>query len=158
MAHQKEQRLLGRLFEDFQQRVGSIWIELVDGVDDANPPAFGRRGRAEECDRLARFVHGDDRAHHAAVVGGALQRQQATMGAGRYLPRHGIVRIDRKVLGALHGRRERLRMSEHEARHAIGQRCLADPLWPADQPGMRNAPAAIGRQQRGLGLTMAEQP
>ena len=35
-------------------------------------------------------------------------------------------------------------MGEHEARHAIGQRRLADALRAADQPGMRNAPAAIG--------------
>ena len=48
-------------------------------------------------------------------------------------------------------------MREHEARHAIGQRRLADALRAADQPGMRNAPAAIGIEQRRLGLAMAEQ-
>ena len=48
-------------------------------------------------------------------------------------------------------------MREHEPRHAIGQRRLADALRAADQPGMRNAPAAIGVQQRRLRLAMPEQ-
>ena len=48
-------------------------------------------------------------------------------------------------------------MGEHEARHAIGQRRLADAGRPADQPGMRQAPAAIGLEQRPLGLGVAEQ-
>src|SRR5271169_6094584 len=48
-------------------------------------------------------------------------------------------------------------MSQHEARHAISQCRLADALWTADQPGMRNAPAAIGVEQRRLGLAMPEQ-
>ena len=48
-------------------------------------------------------------------------------------------------------------MGEHEPRHPIGQRRLADTLRPADQPGMRNAPAAIGVQQGHLGIAMAEQ-
>ncbi|MFK4532512.1 hypothetical protein ABIA00_000695 [Bradyrhizobium ottawaense] len=49
-------------------------------------------------------------AHHAAIVGGTLQRQQAAMRAGRHLPRHGVIGIDREVFGALHGRRKRLAM------------------------------------------------
>ena len=48
-------------------------------------------------------------------------------------------------------------MRQHEARHAVGQCRLADTLGPADQPGMRNAPAAIGIEQGGLRLAMPEQ-
>ena len=48
-------------------------------------------------------------------------------------------------------------MGEHEARHAIGERRLADAGRTADQPGMRHAPAAIGVEQRALGLGVAEQ-
>src|SRR5437763_1021986 len=48
-------------------------------------------------------------------------------------------------------------MREHESRHPISQRCLADALRAADQPGMRNAPAAIGIEQRCLRRTMSEQ-
>ena len=57
----------------------------------------------------------------------------------------------------LHRRRGRIGMGEHEARHAIGERRLADAARAADQPGMRHAAAAIGIEQRLLGLGMAEQ-
>src|SRR5712672_4252987 len=48
-------------------------------------------------------------------------------------------------------------MREHESRHPIGQRSFADALRAADQPGMRNAPAAIGIEQRCLRRAMPEQ-
>ena len=43
-----------------------------------------------------------------------------------------------------------------EPRHAIGQRRLADALRAADQPGVRDSPAAIGGKQRRLRLAMPE--
>src|SRR5215510_3163214 len=43
------------------------------------------------------------------------------------------------------------------SRHPIRQRRLADAARAADQPGVRNATAAIGFEQRLLGLAMAEQ-
>ena len=79
------------------------------------------------------------------------------MRTSRDLARDGIIRIERKRLGALHRRRHGVGIREHEAGHAIGQRRLADALRTADQPGMRNAPAAIGIEQCHLGLAMAEQ-
>src|SRR6185312_3878424 len=48
-------------------------------------------------------------------------------------------------------------MGQHEARHAIGERRLADALLSPDQPGMGNAPAAIGIEQCRLRLAMPEQ-
>src|SRR5262245_40024008 len=48
-------------------------------------------------------------------------------------------------------------MGEHETRHPVGQGRLADALRPADQPGMGNPPAAIGIQQRALGLAVPKQ-
>ena len=48
-------------------------------------------------------------------------------------------------------------MREHEARHAIGERRLADAGRAADQPGMRDAAAAIGSSRRLLGRLVAEQ-
>ena len=48
-------------------------------------------------------------------------------------------------------------MRQHEARETIGQRRLADAGRPADQPGMRHAPALVARQQRLLGFGVAEQ-
>ena len=79
------------------------------------------------------------------------------MRAGGDLTRDGIVRIKRQRLGALHRRRHRFGIREHEAGHAIGQRRLADALRTADQPGMRNAPTAIGIEQGHLGLAVTEQ-
>src|SRR5207248_11155823 len=52
---------------------------------------------------------------------------------------------------------KRIAMSEHEARHAIGQCRLADTLRAADQPGMRNAPATISIEQGRLALAMPEE-
>src|ERR1700675_4485809 len=79
------------------------------------------------------------------------------MGAGRDVAGDRIGRVDEKRLGALHLGAKRIAMGEHEARHPIGQRRLADAGRAPDQPGMRNAPAAIGIQQGGLGLAMPEQ-
>jgi hypothetical protein len=46
---------------------------------------------------------------------------------------------------------------QHEARQAISQRRLADAFWAGDQEGVRNAAAAIGGEQRGLGAGVTEQ-
>src|SRR5665647_41771 len=57
----------------------------------------------------------------------------------------------------LHIGAKRVAMREHEPRHPVGQRRLADAGRPPDQPGMRNPPAAIGIQQSQLGIAMPEQ-
>ena len=54
-------------------------------------------------------------------------------------------------------RRRRVGIGQHEARHPVSERRLADAVRPADQPGVRDAAAAIGIEQRLLGLGMAEQ-
>ena len=102
MADEKEQRLLRRLLKNFEQRVGRVGIELIDGIDDADPPAFDCRGRAEERNRLPGFIDGDHGSHHAPVVQRPFERQQAAMGARRDMARHRIGWIDPKRLGALH--------------------------------------------------------
>src|SRR5215510_13443095 len=48
-------------------------------------------------------------------------------------------------------------MGQHKARHPVSERRLADAVRPADQPGVRDAAAAIGFEQHLLGLAMAEQ-
>ena len=48
-------------------------------------------------------------------------------------------------------------MGEHEARHAVGERRLADALAADDQESVRNAPAAVGGEERTLCTSMAEQ-
>src|SRR5437899_321904 len=67
MAGEQEQRSLRRLFEDLEQRVSGVRIELIDRVDDAHPPAVHRRGRAEERNRLPRLVDRNHGPHHAAI-------------------------------------------------------------------------------------------
>jgi hypothetical protein len=103
------------------------------------------------------LVHGDHGSQYALVVEAAFQRQQAAMGAGRDMARHRIGWIDLKRRRALHVGSKRIAMREHEARHPIGQRRLADALRAADQPGMRNTSAAVGIEQCLLGLAMPEQ-
>src|SRR6478672_11034006 len=76
------------------------------------------------------------------------------MGARRDTACHRLGWIDPKRFGPLNVRGCRIAMREHEPRHSIGQRRLADALRPADQPGMRNAPAAVGIQQCGFGFAM----
>ena len=77
------------------------------------------------------------------------------MGPRRNVTRHGMGWIDRKSRGGLHVRRQGIAMREYEARHSIGQCCLADTLRASDQPRMRDSPSAIGTQQRPLGLVMS---
>src|SRR5690349_18744042 len=48
-------------------------------------------------------------------------------------------------------------MGEHEARHPVGERRLADAGRPADQPGVVDAAAAVGFEQCLLGVGVAEE-
>ena len=79
------------------------------------------------------------------------------MGAGADLARDQIGRIDPERLGAPHVGSERIAVGQHEPRHSIGERRLADSGRPADQPCMRNSSAAIGIQQRHLGVAVPKQ-
>ena len=52
VAHQQEQRARRRLLQHLEQRIGAFrLLELVGGIDDADPPAALARGRAEEAAR-----------------------------------------------------------------------------------------------------------
>src|SRR6185437_672159 len=59
--------------------------------------------------------------------------------------------------GVLHLDRRRIGMGEHKARHAVGQRRLADALRADDEKGMRHAIAAIGSQHALFGDVVAKQ-
>ena len=158
VADQQKQRARRRLLQNLEQRVGGVGVEFVHRIDDADPPAGDGGGRTEKRNRLARFIDGDDAPHHPFVVGGALQRQQAAMAARHHLPRHRMIGIEVEAGRALHRRQRRLGIGEHELRHAVGQRRLADALRAADQPGMRNLAALVGTQQRRLCRRMAVEP
>ena len=128
MADEKEQRLLRRLLENLEQRIGSVGVEFIDGIDDADPPAFHGRGRAEKRDGLAGLVDRDHGSHHAFVVERPFKREQAAMRTRGDVARDRIGRIDPQRLGALHVRCAGIAMGEYEPRHPIGQRRLADAL------------------------------
>ena len=79
------------------------------------------------------------------------------MSARRHLTRDRMRLVYVKRCGILHTLRGRIAMYQHETRHPVGQRRLADAGRAADQPGMGNAPAFISLEQCALGLAMAEQ-
>ena len=160
MADQQKQRARRRLLQHLEQRIGAGAVELVDRIDDGDAPAALARGRAEE--RHACAGHRRPRMSGAQLavlsLSDALQHQQIAVRLRRRCgaPPDGR-RRPRAIVAVLHRRRRRIGMRQHEARHPIGQRRLADAALAADQPGMRHAPAAIGVEQRLLGLGMAEQ-
>ena len=127
-------------------------------IDDRHPPAALPGGRPEERYRAPHVID-PDRAEQLAglLVEDALQRQQIGVGLPGDTARHRAVRRHGERRRLLHRRRRRIGMRQHECRHAIGQRRLADPRLAADQPGVRDAAALVGFQQRLLGLGVAEQ-
>src|SRR5207302_8677968 len=102
VTDEKKQRSTRRLLEDLEQRVGGIRIELVNGIDNADPPSIDGGRRAEKRNRLTRLVDRDDTSHHTSVVQAALKRQQAAVRACRYVMGNRIGWIDPERLGVLH--------------------------------------------------------
>src|SRR5207302_2060042 len=100
MADEKEERLMRRLLENLEQRIGRVGIEFIDRVDDADSPTLNGGGRTEERNRLPGLVNRDHRSHDALVVQCPLKREQAAMGACRHMARHRIGRINRECFGA----------------------------------------------------------
>ncbi len=155
VAHHQQQGLGGRLLQDFQQRVGAGGVQFVGAVDDADAPAPLARGRAEKADRAPHVIDRDLGAQLAGVAHGALQREQVGVPLRGNAADGGMIGRERKRRGAAHVRRGLIRMREHEARHAIRKRRLADAARAADQPRMRHASAAIGVEKRLLGFRLA---
>jgi hypothetical protein len=69
-----------------------------------------------------------------------------------------MIGIDVQRFRALHCRRAWIRMGEHEARHAIGKRRLADSGRTGNQPSMWETQAAVSGEQRlfRLGVTVED--
>jgi len=155
VAEQEQQGPGGRFLEDFQERVGTEAIELVDTVDDADAPTALACGRSEERDGSPYIGHRDFGAQLAVVADRALEREQIAVRLRGDAVRDRMLPRNRERLRRLHVGRRGVRMREHETRHAIGQRRLADAGRSADQPGMRHAPAAVGVQHLLLGVGVA---
>ena len=83
VAHQQQQRVLRRLLQYLQQRVGALRVlQLVGGVDNAHPPAALAGGRAEERHRLADVLDPD----HGEELAGLLVDRRVRAPAGRDAP------------------------------------------------------------------------
>ena len=68
-----------RLFQHLEQRIGAETIELVDRIDDGDPPAPLACGRAEKRHRAADVLDSDLLAQHALVVRRALKNEEIGM-------------------------------------------------------------------------------
>ena len=158
MADQQQQRARRRLLQHLEERVLALPVQILQRIDDRHAPTALARGRAEERHGAAHIVdagHGEKLA--GLLVDDALEGEKIAVGLPGDAARHRLIGGDGERFRVLHGRRGRIGVCKHEARHAIGQRCLADTDLAADQPGVRNTAAAIGIEQRLFGLGMAEQ-
>ena len=124
----------------FKQRVGGVGIEFVDGIDDADPPALDRRGRAEERNRLPGLVDGDHGPHHALVVEACVP---ASAGRHGRRPRHGARpdRMDRPQASRRVARR-RPADCDGRARTAPSDRPASPCRCPARRRSARHAECA----------------
>ena len=94
MAYQQQQRPLRRLLENLEQRVRSCPVELIDRIDDGDPPATLPGGRAEERDRAAHVVDRDLLPQHALVIRRALKNEKVAVHLRRHAARHRMFRLD----------------------------------------------------------------
>jgi len=80
MADEQEQRAFRRLFQHFQQCVGTFALEIVDSIDDGDSPAALARGGAEKGNRPANVVHADHGIEFAGLlIDAALEHQQVVL-------------------------------------------------------------------------------
>ena len=156
MADQQQHSAPRRLFQNFEQRVGAFAVEFVDRIHDRNPPSSLPGGRTEERYRPANVIDLDVLAQLVGLlVDRALQHQKVAVRLCRDAPGDRMIGIDVKRRRRLHRRRAWIGMGEDEARHAVGERRLADAGRPRDQPRVVEAPTPIGFEQRALGLGVA---
>ena len=159
MADQQQQRARRRLLQHLEQRVLARLVRVRRRIDDGDRASRPRPRSSRRTTRVRRTSSTRMSVNSLPVfslntrssTSRSLCAWPAMRRATGWSGRHG------QRLRLLHRRRRRIGMRQHEPRHAIGQRRLADAGLAADQPGVRDAAAAIGVEQRLLGLGMAEQ-
>ena len=156
MAHRQQDGAPRRLLENFEERIRPRWVELIDRIDDGDPPtALPGRG-AEERHGPAHVIHPDVLVELIGFfVDRALHHQEVPLGLGRDAPRDRMIGVDLQRCRRLHQRGAWIGMSQDETCHAIGERCLADADRTPDQPGVGKPCASIGGKQRALRLGVA---
>src|SRR5439155_2232189 len=90
-------------------------------------------------------------------VDGPFEHQEIAVRLCRDAARSRMIGRDLQRFGVLHQWRARIGVREHEARHAIGECCLADAGWTCNQPGMGETATPISAKQRLLSLAVAVQ-
>ena len=158
VAHQQKQRARRRLLQHLEQRIGPAGVELVGAstMQTRQPPSPAvepKNGTA------APDIIDRDLACGAAVCRRSCARAPADRYARCAATRRaaGWSAASASDVAALHRRRGRIGMREHETRHAIGERRLADAGRAADQPGVWHAAAAVGSSSACSASRVAEQ-
>ena len=158
MRHDEDQRSLRRLLNHFEQGVGAVAVQVLGRIHDRNPPSAKGGGELED---LQSLPHGFDRnlARKPLRCALPLAADQSKIGMGepREKPRCLMRRLDMEVARFADRFRGRIRVGEHKAGEPPGERRLADPFPAPDQPGMRKAALAIGRQHFRFGAFVADQ-
>ncbi len=157
MRDQQEQRALGRLLDQFEQRVGAGAVEVVGAIDDGDAPAAGSRSLMKGVDDLAHIVDADlGEEFFGFFVPASPQRKHVRERHRGDPPRRRRLSGHEQGLGPLNLRRRRVGMGQQEAREPPGQSCLADALEAAQNPCLRHSVLAVRRQQGLLRRRMAE--
>ena len=158
MADEQKQRALRRLFQDLEQCVGAFTLEIVDRIDNGNPPATLTRCRTEERDRATHVVDADHGVKLAGLlIKAALEHEEVALRLRGHPARNRMIGVYCERCRFLDFGSAGVRMRQHETRQPIGQCGLADARRPAHQPGVRDAPAFVGFKERPLGVFMTKQ-
>ena len=158
MRHDQEQAARRRLLDHFQQGVGAIGVKVVGAVDDHHAPTTLARRLLENMDRSPHVVDADLREMFLGLlVPLAPQQREIAKGQSRYFSRNGMGRIEVEVFRLLRRERGKIGMGGDEARHAPGERRLANALRTTENPGVRQTSRAVGVEKLGLRRLMAEQ-
>ena len=150
VADQQQQRALRRLLQNLQQRIGACGLQFVDGVDDADAPAPLARRSSRRTRRCGARRRPGSRVRSlpvfSLIVRSSTSRSRCACAAMRRAT--GCSASTASEVACLHRRRRPDRDGRARSapcgRRASPCRCRR----AADQPGMRDAAAAIGVEQR----------
>ena len=158
MRNDEDQRSLRRLLNHFQQSVGAVAIQVLSRVHDRDPPSAEGGGKLEDLQALPHGVDRDlARKSLRCALPLAADERKIGMGEPGEQPRRRMSGLDMEVARLLHRLCRRIGIGEQKAGESPGERRLADPLLAADQPGVREAALAIGRQHFRFGALVADQ-
>src|SRR6516225_8237679 len=156
MADEEHQCTFGWLLQDLQQRVGPGPVQIVDGVDDSDPPASLACRRAKKWHGAPDVINRDLLMENASVIDGAFDNEKIGLRLRGNAPADRIFRVDFERGRNLRFAQAGSGISEDKARHTVGERRLADTLRAGEQKTVRHSRRAVGRKQRRLSLRVAE--